>query len=221
MENANQMLREQERAQAANAKIVREVEGLGALVIVVAAPCPGDVLAQKAVAKDMVRGAEHCWTQDGRCGTSLTRICRRTNALYRPCRVNTTFLLDNAVWPMDDKRAVFSVSKVWPEESSRILKPSMGKVNIQHYAIPCFYCCSFDHDIAQSQNAEVQIARPPCRRPCRYEMGGMKSGIFRVRRRYGVDPSYRMHSCSRRGLSGHAPRLAAGQLFSSKASMTA
>lgn len=27
----------------------------------------------------------------------------------------------------------------------------------------------------------------------------MKSGIFRVRRRYGVDPLYRMHSCSRRG----------------------
>lgn len=120
---------------------------------------------------------------------------------------NTTFLLDNAVWPMDDERAVSSVSKVWPEESSRILKPSMGKVNLQHYAIPCFYCCSFDHDIAQSQNAEVQMGRPPCRRPCRYEMGGMKSGIFRVRRRYGVDPSYRMHSCSRHGLSGHAPKF--------------
>lgn len=134
---------------------------------------------------------------------------------------NATTFFDDVLWSMNDRRVVSSVSKVWPEESSRILKPSKGKVNIQHYAIPCFYCCSFDHEIPQSQNAEVQIARPPCRRPCRYEMRGMKSGIFRVRRRYGVDPSYRMHSCSRRGISGHAPKLASSQLFSSKASMTA
>jgi len=77
-ENAQmEMHSDASREKAANARSVffERCRRFG-LLVAVATPCRGKVVARKTVAQLMVRRGKRCWTtKEGRCSTQLTRMC--------------------------------------------------------------------------------------------------------------------------------------------------